>query len=142
MARAPKAGLLGFLKALRNSLRFFHSQLSQSVKRRRARRFHFGGAAVIDEIGPGRQIIGKVTVLSPHGCFVKLPRTVAPGKVTIRILNQYEMFQATGRVVYAEPEGAGIAFESFEGQQRALLQKWTVWATGREIGSADANRRD
>jgi hypothetical protein len=93
---------------------------------RRSPRYPFYASAEITELQTKTGLTARTSELSRHGCYMDMmnPFPLAT-KVKIRITHQDENFEATGTVVYAQPNiGMGVSFEVAQPKDEATIEKW------------------
>jgi hypothetical protein len=76
----------------------------------------------------------RVTELSRYGCFLETSKQLAPGtRVTIRILDKGQLFEAIATVLYSRPQlGMGVAFREVKSVFHAILEEWLRQSLGRQ----------
>ena len=93
---------------------------------RRSPRYPFYASAEITELQTKTGLTARTSELSRHGCYMDMmnPFPLAT-KVRICITHQDENFEATGTVVYAQPNiGMGVSFEVAQPKDDATIEKW------------------
>jgi hypothetical protein len=93
---------------------------------RRSPRYPFYASAEITELQTKTGLTARTSELSRHGCYMDMmnPFPLAT-KVRICITHQDENFEATGTVVYAQPNiGMGVSFEIAQPKDDATIEKW------------------
>ena len=93
---------------------------------RRSPRYPFYASAEITELQTKTGLTARTSELSRHGCYMDMmnPFPLAT-KVKIRITHRDENFEATGTVVYAQPNiGMGVSFEVAQPKDDATIEKW------------------
>lgn len=85
-------------------------------------------AEILPDLGPG--VGATVKEISLYGCFLEFsnPYPVRT-RVTVKILSESTLFEATGSVIYAKPDvGMGVAFRSVKPQFMPVLHEWLLKA--------------
>jgi PilZ domain len=93
---------------------------------RRSPRYPFYASAEITELQTKTAVTARTSELSRHGCYMDMmnPFPLAT-RVKIQITHQDEIFEATGSVIYAQPNmGMGVSFEVAQPKEEATLEKW------------------
>jgi positive regulator of sigma E activity len=68
----------------------------------------------------------RVTELSRHGCYLETTRHRKAGtRVTVKIINKDQIFEATATVLYSRPTmGMAVAFREVKPLFRSMLKDW------------------
>jgi hypothetical protein len=68
----------------------------------------------------------RVTELSRHGCYLETTKQRAAGmRVTVKIMNNNQTFEATATVLYSRPTiGMAVAFREVKPVFRSMLKDW------------------
>jgi positive regulator of sigma E activity len=68
----------------------------------------------------------RVTELSRYGCYLETSSPLAPGtRVTIKIMDRGELFEATATVLYSHPRlGMGLGFREVKSVFQTMLEDW------------------
>jgi hypothetical protein len=97
-----------------------------SSENRRSPRFAFYASAEITELQTQTRLTARTSELSRHGCYMDIVNPLPIGTtVMIKLLHNEQTFDATGRVIYSQPNmGMGVAFDEIEADQVVTLEKW------------------
>src|ERR1700693_143017 len=70
--------------------------------------------------------VTRVTELSRHGCYLETTRHRTAGtRVTVKIINKDQIFEATATVLYSRPMmGMAVAFREVRPLFRSMLKDW------------------
>jgi CheY-like chemotaxis protein len=67
----------------------------------------------------------RVTVLSRHGYYLETKHRTAGTRVTVKIINKDQIFEATATVLYSRPTiGMAVAFREVKPLFRSMLRDW------------------
>ena len=100
---------------------------TQTLRRRRAPRYDFGGAVELTDLASGRVKVAMVRALSLYGCFVKTEMPVKQAsRVALTIAHSGTHFSAMGRVINcfadAANKGLGIEFTEIQPTDKVRLE--------------------
>jgi PilZ domain-containing protein len=95
-------------------------------ERRRGPRYPFFASAQITELQTKVVMTARTSELSRHGCYMDMLNPLPLGTpVKIQITYQEQAIDATGRVIYSQPNmGMGVSFDEMQTDHEALLEKW------------------
>jgi hypothetical protein len=98
---------------------------------RRSPRFPFIAVAQITDTNSGEPLDSRIAELSLNGCYVDMLNTLPVGsEIVIKIFAESECFEATAKVIYAQPNlGMGLAFQGVWVKNGALLRQWLLKAS-------------
>ena len=70
--------------------------------------------------------VTRVTELSRHGCYLETTKHRTAGtRVTVKITNKDQIFEATATVLYSRPRmGMAVAFREVKALFRSMLKDW------------------
>jgi hypothetical protein len=90
----------------------------------RTPRFPFSGSAEVATDGSVE--LTRVTELSRHGCYLETTKHRTAGtRVTVKIVNKDQIFEATATVLYSRPTmGMAVAFREVKPLFRSMLKDW------------------
>jgi hypothetical protein len=91
---------------------------------RRASRFPFSASA---EVSSNDSVeLTRVTELSRHGCYLETTKHRTAGtRVTVKIMNKDQIFEATATVLYSRPTmGMAVAFREVKPVFQLILEEW------------------
>lgn len=76
----------------------------------------------------------RVTELSRYGCYLETTRPLVPGtRVTLKIFDEGQLFEATATVVYSQPQlGMGVAFREVKSTFQSILEEWLQHSLDRQ----------
>jgi hypothetical protein len=96
------------------------------MERRRAPRTAMVLSAEVIEMPSGSKLLARTCDVSRTGCYVDTLNPITKfSQVRVRLTRSNEIFEATGRVMYASPNlGMGINFESVPDREQARLDQW------------------
>jgi hypothetical protein len=97
-----------------------------SSEGRRSPRYPFYASAQITELQTQTGITARTNELSRHGCYMDMVNPLPLGTaVKIQIIHHEQTFDATGHVIYSQPNmGMGVAFDEIEARYVLVLEKW------------------
>ena len=97
-----------------------------TVERRSAPRYPMVLAAQVLELPRGAKLSARSSDISRTGCYIDTLNPSPVGtKVRLRLTHNDEIFEATGRVVYASTSlGMGIAFTEIAPEELIRLDRW------------------
>jgi hypothetical protein len=100
------------------------------TEKRRSPRFPFVAVAEITAKESGGELVTRVSELSVNGCYIEEQNPFPSGTiVTLKILSDSEVFDATAKVLYAHPNlGMGLVFEKVSLRSGAVLREWLLAA--------------
>ena len=100
------------------------------TEKRRTPRFPFDAVAEITERGSSGELLARVSELSVNGCYIDEQNPFPSGTiVTLKIVSESEVFDATARVLYARPNlGMGLVFQDVSLRSGAVLRQWLLAA--------------
>jgi len=106
-------------------------------ERRRTPRYPFIATAEVVGPPPTTSVSARVTELSLHGCYVEMPNPFPQdSQLTVKIYSEGKFFEATGMVVYAQPNlGIGVSFQNIRPQFRSVLKQWLLAAAVAKYGT-------
>ena len=106
--------------------RFRGDARNMTSERRRSPRFPFFASAEITDIVTGIRLTSRTSELSDHGCYFDMMNPMPDGAVVrLKITNHQQIFEAQGRVVYAQSnKGMGVTFDKMDAQHIQILEKW------------------
>src|SRR6202162_6702182 len=90
----------------------------------RTPRFPFSASA---EVASDNSVeLTRVTELSRHGCYLETTKHRTAGtRVTVKIINKDQIFEATATVLYSRPmKGMAVAFREVKPLFRSMLKDW------------------
>jgi hypothetical protein len=90
----------------------------------RTPRFPFSASA---EVASDNSVeLTRVTELSRHGCYLETTKHRRAGtRVTVKIINKDQIFEATATVLYSRPMmGMAVAFREVKPLFRSMLKDW------------------
>jgi hypothetical protein len=92
--------------------------------RHRAPRFPF--LASVEVTTNDSLELTRVTELSRYGCYLETSRHRTAGmRVTVKIINRGQIFEATATVQYSRPTvGLGVVFREVKLVSRTILEDW------------------
>lgn len=95
-------------------------------ERRRGPRYPFFASAQITELRTKVTMTARTSELSCHGCYMDMLNPLPLGTaVKIQITYQKQTIDATGRVVYSQPnKGMGVFFDEMQADHEVLLDRW------------------
>lgn len=104
------------------------SEDSGHPERRSVPRYRFVTTVVVTEISWGTRLPGRTSELGLNGFYMDTLEGFPVGTlVRIRILNNQEVFESPGRVLYSHPGiGMGILFVDSTPDQRSVLEGWVA----------------
>ena len=93
---------------------------------RRSPRFPFYASAEIVELRTETRLTARTSELSRYGCYLDMLTPLPLGiAVSIKITYGEKIFEATGRVIYAQPNmGMGVVFDQISPECVLLLEGW------------------
>lgn len=96
------------------------------AERRTAPRYPIILTAEVADLASGAKLAARTSDLSRTGCYVDTLNPLPAGsKIHVRLLNENEIFETNGRVIYISPGlGMGVAFTSQAPGQLAILDRW------------------
>jgi hypothetical protein len=96
------------------------------AKERAVKRCPFVASAEVLEVGTGTKLSARTSEIGIGGCYVDALNPFAIGTaVAVKITRDQGAFHSKARVVYSDPSfGMGLAFESLDPEQRAILENW------------------
>jgi hypothetical protein len=99
-------------------------------EKRRTPRYPFIAVAEVTDAQSGAQLNSQVAELSLNGCYLDMLNTLPVNSaVTLKIYADAECFEATARVIYAQPGlGMGLAFQDVSIKSGATLRAWLAKA--------------
>ena len=97
-----------------------------SSEGRRSPRYPCYASAEITELRTQTRLTARTSELSRHGCYMDMVNPLPLGTtVKIRLIHHEQPFDATGRVIYSQPNmGMGVAFDEIEAGYVVVLEKW------------------
>jgi PilZ domain len=90
----------------------------------RTARFPFSASA---EVASDKSVeLTRLTELSRHGCYLETTKHRKAGtRVTVKIINKDQIFEATATVLYSRPTvGMAVAFRDVKPVFRSMLKDW------------------
>jgi PilZ domain len=98
--------------------------------RRRTPRYPFVANAEVSEGKTGVLLKGRVSELSLNGCYVNILNPLEKGTaVDVKLNTETEFFEASGTVVYSNPEsGMALMFLETKPYYIGVLKKWLLSA--------------
>ena len=104
------------------------SEASFQTQRRSPRLSFVVTAEIVDE--NSRTLIARLRNLNLNGCCIELGNPPPEGSsITITVTAGKTVFQARGRVVYADANaGSGVEFQHMERNSAAILEAWLLEA--------------
>jgi hypothetical protein len=99
---------------------------------RRASRFPFSAPAEVTSDDSVE--LTRVTELSRHGCYLETTKHRTAGtRVTVKIMNKDQIFEATATVLYSRPTmGMAVAFREVKPVFQLILEEWLQQSLNRQ----------
>ena len=105
-------------------------------ERRRTPRYPFIATAEVIVPPSTSGISARVMELSLNGCYVEMHNPLAQdAQLTLKIYSEGKFFEAAGAVVYSQPGGIGVSFQSIRPQFNMVLKQWLLAAAIAKYGS-------
>jgi hypothetical protein len=114
------------------------------TERRVNLRFPLSAAVEVVETKSGTKLIGRTSDLGLGGCYIDTLTPLPVGtEAKVRILREYESFEAQARVVYSLiGMGMGLAFVSAQPKQIRIFQRWLQELSGQSVPAPDVPTED
>jgi len=105
-------------------------------ERRRTPRYPFIATAEVVEQASNKSTSTRVSELSLNGCFLEMPNPLPEdAALTVKIYSEGKFFEATGTVVYVQPNlGVGVSFRNVRPQFLTVLKQWLLAAAVAKYG--------
>ena len=105
-------------------------------ERRRTPRYPFIATAEVFDPSSQASTSTRVTELSLHGCYLDMPNPLPKDtQIKIKIYSEGRFFEASGVVVYSQPNlGIGVTFRDVRPQFLSVLKQWLLAAAVAKYG--------